>query len=372
MNRALLLLPCAFILVACGPSSAPPPPPAPFTVTVAAPTKKMITEWDEFSGRLEAKETVDIRARVGGYLADIHFEDGKAVAKDELLFTIDKRPYVAEAEKAQADLERSESQEKLAASEFERSKELLTTRAVSKQDFDAKSQAQAEAQAAVRSARAALSLAKLNLEFTEIRSPIAGKIGRALVTRGNLVTGGITASASTLLANVVSNDPIYCYIDVDERAVLRYRKLREEGKRASALDGPIDCEMALSDEVGFPHKGKIDFVDNKLDSNTGTIRCRGVFKNEGRPLSPGFFARVRIPGTAPYEALLIPDSAIGTDLSQKFVFIVGPDNVAQMRPVILGPLMDGLRVVREGLKDGERLVVNGQARIRQGSKVTVE
>ena len=367
-----LLIPACLLLASCGPNTPPSAAPGPVTVTVAKPTQTTITEWDEFSGRLGAKESVEIRARVAGYLEDIHFEEGKAVAKDALLFTIDKRPYIAEAEKAQADFERTESQEKLAASEFERSKELLSTRAVSQQDFDAKSQALAQAQAAVRSAKAALATAKLNLEFTEIKSPIAGTIGRALVTRGNLVTGGLTAATSTLLATVVSTDPIYCYMDVDEQAVLRYRKLRQEGKRVSALDEPIACEMALTDETGFPHKGQIDFVDNKLDPNTGTIRCRGVFKNEGRPLSPGFFARIRIPGTAPYAALLIPDSAIGTDLSQKFVFIAKDDGTAEFRPVILGPLMDGLRVIREGLKADDQVVVNGQARVRAGAKIKVE
>lgn len=374
MNRTFLLplIGILGLLGGCGPAEAPKVAPGPSAVTVALPTKKQVVEWDEYSGRLEARETVDIRARVAGYLDQIHFQEGKDVAAGDLLFTIDKRPYEAELEKAQADYDRSVSRQKLSTSEFERSKDLLSTRAVSQQDYDAKLQAQAEASAAMRSAEAAVNVAKLNLEFTEIRSPISGKIGRALVTKGNLVVGGSTATSATMLANVVSTDPIYCYIDVDEQASLRYRKLRQDGQRSSALDGRVPCEMALGDETGFPHKGEIDFVDNKLDPGTGTIRCRGVFKSEGRPLSPGYFARVRIPGRTAYEGLLIPDSAISTDLSQKFVFLAGADDVAEFRPVILGPLMDGLRVIREGLKAEDRVIVNGQARIRAGAKIKVQ
>lgn len=368
MSRPLIF--ASLLLASCGPqSSAPPTATPPAVVTVASPTKQTITEWDEFSGRLEAKESVEIRARVSGYLEQIHFTEGKEVKEGDLLFTIDKRPYQGELDKALADAERAASRAKLAASELERAQELLATKAVSQQDFDAKSSTNVEAQAAVRSAQAAVAIAKLNVEFTEIRSPISGKIGRALVTKGNLISGGANASASTMLASIVSIDPIYCYIDVDEQASLRYRKLRQEGKRTSALDTAIPCEMALTDESGWPHRGEVDFVDNKLDPNTGTIRCRGVFKNEGRPLSPGFFARVRIPGSAPYEALLVPESAIGTDLSQKFVFVVSATGTAEVRPLVLGGLFNGQRVVKEGLKPEDKVVINGQARIRGGAKL---
>ncbi len=360
---ALLLLP------SCSPPPATLPVAGPAAVTVAKPEKETITEWDEFSGRLEAKESVEIRARVSGYLEQIHFTEGRAVKAGELLCTIDRRSYQAELNKAEAEAERAASRAKLAASEMDRAEELLGKQAVSQQDFDAKASANVEAQASIRAAQAAVEIAQLNLEFTEIRSPIAGKIGRALVTKGNLISGGANASASTLLATIVSVDPIYCYIDVDEQASLRYRKLRQEGKRTSALDTTIPCEMALTDETGWPHQGEIDFVDNKLDPSTGTIRCRGVFKNEGRPLSPGFFARVRIPGSAPYEALLVPDSAIGTDLSQKFIFVVSPTNTAEIRPVVLGGLFNGYRVVREGLKPEDSVIINGQARIRSGAKL---
>ncbi len=360
------------LLVSCGPQSAAPPPAnAPVTVTVAVPKRETVTQWDEFSGRVEAKESVEIRARVSGYLEQTHFTEGKEVKEGDLLFPIDKRPYQAELDKAQADAERAASRAKLAVSELERAQELLATRAVSQQDFEVKSAGNAEAQAAVRSAQAAVAIAKLNLEFTEIRSPITGKVGRMLITKGNLISGGVGSGNASMLASIVSTDPFYCYIDVDEQSVLRYRKLREEGKRTSALDTTIPCEMELSDETDWPHHGVIDFVDNKLDPNTGTIRCRGVFKSEGRPLSPGFFARVRIPGSAPFEGLLIPDSAISTDLTQKFVYLVSATGTAEVRPVVLGGLSNGWRIIREGLQPTDKIVVNGQARIRAGTKLIV-
>ena len=361
----------ALLLASCSPPAAAPLA-APPLVTVAKPTKQIITEWDEYSGRLEAKEMVDIRARVAGYLEGIHFEEGRDVQEGALLFTIDKRPYQAEFEHAQADCERLQSRAKLAASEFERARDLLASRAVSQQDFDTKVQAQAEAQAAIRAAQAALDTARLNLDFTEIHAPISGRIGNTMVTKGNLVVGGLTATSATLLANIVSVDPIYCYLEVDEQAALRYRHQRQEGTRTSALDVRIPCEMALSDEEGFPRKGEIDFVDNKLDPGTGTIRARGVFKNDGRLLSPGFFARVRIPGNAPYEALLVPESAIGTDLAQKYVFVAKADGTAEVRPVVPGVLQDGLRVIRAGLQPEDQVIVNGQARVRDKMKITLQ
>ncbi len=367
MLRCSLL--ALLLLASCGPPQSPPPPHLPVAVTVARPQTQTVTEWDEFSGRLEAKESVEIRARVSGYLEQLHFTEGKEVHAGDLLCSIDARPYQAELAKATADAERAVSRAQLTTSEWERAKDLLAARAVSQQDFEAKSAAQAEAAAAVRSAAAAVDSAKLNLEFTEIRSPITGKIGRALVTKGNLISGGSNTSNSTMLASVVSVEPIYCYIDIDEQAALRYRKLRQEGKRVSALDTAIPCEMGLTDETGWPHVGELDFVDNKLDPNTGTIRCRGVFKNEGRPLSPGFFARVRIPGSTPYPALLLPDSAINTDLTQKYVFVVDPAHRATVRPVGLGGLSNGLRVILTGVQADDQIIINGQARIRAGDLV---
>src|SRR6185295_3297065 len=218
-------------------------------------------------------------------------------------------------------------------------------------------------------AKAALDSAKLNLEFTEIRSPIDGRIGRALVTAGNLVSGGASGAGATLLTTVVSLDPLYLYGDADERAVLKYIRLSREGKRESARDKEIPAEMGLTDEVGFPHKGHMDFVDNRVDPNTGTLRARGVFTNADHGLSPGFFGRIRIPGSGKYNALLIPDRALGSDQAQKFVYVVNAEKKVEFRPVIIGPMVDGLRVVKKGLKPGEQIVIEGLMRVRPGIAV---
>jgi RND family efflux transporter MFP subunit len=216
------------------------------------------------------------------------------------------------------------------------------------------------------SAKATEDSARHNLEFTEIRSPIDGRTSRAVVTAGNLISGGVSGAGATLLTTVVSQDPLYCYADVDERSILKYLQLRREGKRESALDKPIPTEMALADEVGFPHKGVTDFVDNKVDPTTGTLHFRGVFPNPERALGPGFFARMRIPGSGKYPALLIPDRALGSDQSQKFVYVVNAEKKVEFRPVKIGPMIDGLRVVKEGLKPDEQIIIEGLLRVRPG------
>jgi RND family efflux transporter MFP subunit len=320
-------------------------------------------EWDEYIGRLESPETVEIRARVSGYLDKVHFKEGKEVKKGDVLFTIDPRPYQAEYDRAEAEHQRAESQADLAKSDAERAKNLIATKAISQEDFDTKTKTYTSALAAVKAAHAALDSAKLNLEFTEVRSPIHGRTSRAVVTEGNLISGG---AGATLLTTVVSQDPLYCYVDVDERSILKYLQLRREGKRESALDKPIPVEMALADEVSYPHKGFTDFVDNKIDPTTGTLHCRGVFPNPERALGPGFFARMRIPGSGKYPALLIPDRALGSDQSQKFVYVVNAEKKVEFRPVKLGPMIDGLRVVKEGLKPGEQIIVEGLLRVRPG------
>jgi len=218
----------------------------------------------------------------------------------------------------------------------------------------------------VKSAKAALDSARLNLEFTEIHAPIPGRIGRALVTEGNLVSGGLGGAGSTLLTTVVSQDPLYCYVDVDERSILKYLKLRREGRRVSALDAEIPVEVALGDEEGFPRKGHVNFVDNKVDPTTGTVRRRGVIANPDHTLGPGFFARLRVPGSGKYQALLLPDRAFASDQSQKFVYVVNAGKKVEFRPVKLGPIIDGLRVVAAGLKDGEQVIVEGLLRVRPG------
>src|SRR5882724_2982346 len=363
--RAVGLITMALQIAGCG-KHAPQATAPPQTVSVIQPVARDIVEWDEYIGRLESPETVDIRARVSGYLDKVHFKEGKEVKKGDLLFTIDRRPYQAEYDRAEADHERAESQADLAKDDAERAKRLIATKAISEEDFDTKTKTYNSALAAVRSSKAAFDSAKLNLEFTEIRAPIQGRISRALVTEGHLVSGGLSGAGATLLTTVVSLDPLYCYGDADERAILKYIRLSKEGKRISARDEQIPAEMALADEVGFPHKGYMDFVDNRIDPNTGTMHARGVFSNVDHSLSPGFFARIRIPGSGKYPALLVPDRTLGSDQSQKFVYVVNAEKKVEFRPVKIGSLVDGLRVVKEGLKPGEQIIVEGLMRVRPG------
>src|SRR6266404_5683369 len=368
MNARLLamaVLSMDLIVTGCGKHAANTAP-APPVVSVVQPIAREVIEWDEYIGRLESPESVDVRARVSGYLDKVHFKEGKEVKKGDLLFTIDRRPYQAEYDRAEADHERAESQADLAKNDAERAKRLIATKAISEEDFDTKAKTYNSALAAVKSSKAAFDSAKLNLEFTEIRAPINGRISRALVTEGNLVSGGVTGAGATLLTTLVSLDPLYCYGDADERAILKYIRLSKEGKRISARDERIPAEMALADEVSFPHKGYMDFVDNRVDPNTGTMRARGVFSNEDHSLSPGFFARMRIPGSGKYPALLVPDRALGSDQSQKFVYVINAEKKVEFRPVKIGPMIDGLRVVKEGLKPGEQIILEGLLRVRPG------
>lgn len=355
----------ASFLVGCGrhaPEATPPPP----VVSVVVPEARDVVEWDEYIGRLESPETVEVRARVSGYLDKVHFKEGKEVSKGDLLFTIDPRPYQAEFDRAEAEHQRAQTQVALAKNDAERAGRLIATRAISEEDFDTRTKTHDAAMASLKSAKAAMDAARLNLEFTEIRSPIAGRTSRALITEGNLVSGGTAGAGATLLTTVVSLDPLYLYGDADERSILKYLDLRRQGTRTSARDAQIPAEMALANETGFPHKGHMDFVDNHVDPNTGTLRARGVFSNADHSLSPGFFGRIRIPGSGKYPALLIPDRAVGSDQSVKFVYVVNAENKVEFRPVKLGPMIDGLRVVKDGLKAGEQVVVEGLLRVRPG------
>jgi len=343
-------------------SQTPPPP----VVSVVQPVARDVIEWDDYIGRLESPETVEVKARVSGYLNKVHFKEGKEVKKGDLLFTIDPRPYKAEFDHADAEYQRAISQTELAKNDFERAKRLIATKAISEEDYDTKSKTYTAAQAAVMSAKAATDSARLNLEFTEVRAAIDGRISRALVTEGNLISGGVSGAGASLLTTLVSLDPLYCYGDADERAILKYIRLSKEGKRESARDKEIPAEMQLADETGFPHKGYMDFVDNRVDPNTGTLRARGVFPNADHSLAPGFFARLRIPGSGKYPALLIPDRAVGSDQSQKFVYVVNAEKKVEFRPVKTGPLIDGLRIVSDGLKAGEQVIVEGLMSVRPG------
>jgi len=352
-------------LTGCGKRAQPAAPPPP-TVSVIQPVAREVVEWDEYIGRLESPETVEVRARVSGYLDKVHFKEGKEVKKGDLLFTIDPRPYQAEFDHANAEYERAVSQTDLAKNDFERAKRLIATKAISEEDYDTKSKTYTAAQAAVRSAKATLDSAKLNLEFTQIHAPIDGRISRAVVTEGNLISSGVAGSGATLLTTIVSLNPLYLYGDADERSVLKYLHLRREGTRVSARDELIPAEMGLADEAGFPRKGYMDFVDNRIDPGTGTMRARGVFSNADHSLSPGFFGRIRIPGSGKYPALLIPDRALGSDQAQKFVYVVNAEKKVEFRPLKIGPMIDGLRVVKEGLKPGEQIVIEGLMRVRPG------
>jgi RND family efflux transporter MFP subunit len=344
-------------------SPATPPPPA---VTVAVVPARDVTDWDEFTGRLEAVNAVEIRPRVSGYITRVAFAEGKEVRKGEVLFEIDPRPYQADLERAEAELAQARSGAALAARDVERAQKLVDVQAISREEFDSRTSAETQGGAAVRGAEAAVETARLNLEWTRVRSPIAGRVSRAEVTPGNLVQAG--PPTATLLTTVVSLDPIYAYFDADEQAYLKYSGLARDGSRPESGRTPI--YMGLANEDGkFPHKGYVDFLDNQLDPATGTIRARAVFSNKDRLFTPGLFARIKLEGSGKYRAALVPDRAIGTDQDKKFVLALKPDSTVDYRAVQPGPLVDGLRVVTSGLKGGERIVVNGLQRVRPGMKV---
>jgi len=344
-------------------------PPAP-QVSVAAALERDVTEWDEFTGRLEAVESVEVRPRVTGYIESVNFSEGSQVRKGDLLFVIDPRPYRAELSRAEAELARAVARAELAASDAARSEKLVDIKAVSREEYDARINASREAKADVAAARAAVDAAKLNLEFTRITSPIDGRVSKAVVTAGNLVTGG--SNAATLLTTVVSLDPMYVSFEGDEQIYLKYNELSRRGERASSRDARNPVLMGLANEDGYPHHGAMVFVDNQVDPRTGTIRARAAFENKDGYLTPGLFARVKLLGHNSYHAVLVDDRAIGTDQSQKFVYVVDADNKIAYRPVKVGRLTDGLRIVQQGLQPGETVVVNGMQRIRPGVVVAPE
>lgn len=343
-------------------------PPAP--VTVAKPIVKKLTEWDEFTGRLAPVASVEVRARVSGYIESTHFVEGTEVKEGDLLFVIDPRRYEAEFARANADLARAKAGLELATAEAGRAAKLVESRSISAEEADVKVKTRVQANASLESAQASLDMAKLELDFTRVTAPIAGRIGRKQVTEGNLITGG--PQDATVLTTIVALDPIYCYFDVDERSALKYRELVRTGKRPSALFTKIPAQMGLANEEGFPHEGVIDFVDNEISTTTGSIRARGVFNNKDRLMAPGFFARVRFEGSGEYEAMLVRDVAIGSDQGRPFVFVVGADGKANQRNVETGPLEGGLRIVRSGLTPEDRVVINGLMSIRQGVSVQAE
>jgi multidrug efflux system membrane fusion protein len=342
---------------------------APLPVNVVTVVEKEVNEWDEFTGRLEAVESVEIRPRVSGYITEIHFEAGAIIKKGDLLYVIDPRPYQADFDRAAAEVERMDAQLKLAQIELNRAKELRDKTTISASEFDQKAATYQGSAAAKSSAEAAKNSAALNLEFTQIKSPIDGRVSDARITLCNIFQPG--AGPDSVLTTVVSVDPIYAKVDADENAVLKYVKLSEEGKRVSARTEKIPAWVELGNETGFPHKGYIDFVDNRLDPGTGTIRARIVLKNwNPNFITPGFFTRVRIAGATPYRAALVEDKVISSQQGLKFAFVVKPDNTVERRTLETGPLFEGKRIVKRGLKEGEKVVSTRLQLLQAGMSVT--
>ena len=350
-----------------GPPPAPPPP----KVKVTQPVVRDTMEWDEFTARLDAVDSVEVRPRVSGYLQAVHFQDGALVKKGELLFTIDPRPYDAVLRRALAELALATSRLALAQKNAARAADLLKSHAISQEEADIRDSNRRQAEASVEEAQAAVEAARLDVEFTRVAAPVAGRIGRKLVTEGNLISGG-AGTQSTLLTTIVSLDPIYAYFEADEGSVLKYNRLARTGQRPSSREHKNPVHVGLADEEGFPHDGVMDFVDNQIDRGTGTVVARAVLPNPDLSLLPGLFARLQLPGSGTYRAILIPDEAVGSDQSQKFVYVIDAESKAQYRTVKLGPLIDGLRVVREGLGPDDRVVVGGLQRVRPGLVVDAQ
>jgi membrane fusion protein, multidrug efflux system len=350
----------------CSRPTAPTTPPP--KVDVVQPLAREVTDWDEYTARLDAVESVEVRPRVSGYLQSIYFRDGAMVNKGDCMFLIDPRPYDAALRHAEADLALAQSRLVLAQKNLARGVGLIRDRAISREEEDIRESNVRQAEASVQEAQAAVDAAKLDVEFTRITAPISGRTSRKLVTEGNLINGGI-GTQGTLLTTIVSLDPIYAYFEADERSFLKYVHLARNGQRPSSREYRHPVWIGLADEDGFPRQGTMDFVDNQLDRGTGTMVGRAVFPNPDLTLSPGLFARLRFPGSGQYQAVLLPDEAVLSDQAQKFVYVVDAENKALYRPVNIGPLMDGLRVIREGLTSDDWVIVHGTQRARPSLKV---
>jgi len=357
----LTILSAAMLATACArtdaqPANTPPPP----SVTVAPVLARDITEWDEFTGRLEAVQSVAVRPRVSGYVSGVRFDEGAMVHRGDLLFEIDARPFQTEVDRLRAELGRAKATVERATNELQRADNLAADNAMSPEERGRRVAFARESEAQVAAVAAALRAAELNLEFTRVTSPIDGRVSRAIVTEGNLVSSG--PGEATLMTTVVSVNPIYATFEADEQTFLKYGDVaRREG---------LPIRMALANDNDFPREGKMDFLDNQINPATGTIRGRAVFTNNDRALTPGLFVRLRLPGNGKFRGLLIQDRAVGTDLDKRFVYVVESGKVAY-REVELGPIVDGLRVVRSGLEEGDVVIINGLQRVRPGAPVTV-
>lgn len=351
----------AAVLTACSGSHAeeagmPPPP----SVSAAPVLVKQVSQWDDFSGRVEAVESVELRPRVSGYIDKVNYVEGQEVKKGDVLFTIDARSYRAELDRATAELNRARTQAQVSRSEADRARRLSDQQAISTETWEQRRAVSEQAQAQVQAAQAAVDAARLNMEFTQVRAPINGRAGRAMVTAGNLVTAGDSASVLTTL---VSLDKVHVYFDADEGTFLRYAQMARKGERPSERDSELPVKVGLSGEEGYPHEGKVDFLDNQVTRSTGTIRVRALLDNADRAFTPGLFARVQLLGSGQFQAMLIDDKAVLTDQDRKYVYVVDKDGKAQRRDIELGRNADGLRIVRKGLAAGDRVVVDGVQKI---------
>ncbi len=337
-------------------------------VTVAAPVQKTVSEWDEFTARVDAVESVEIRPRITGHLLEVKFQAGQLVKKGDVLFVIDPRWNQAEYQRAQANVAQARAKAEIAEREARRGEDLAKTKAISTEEADTRRSAFASAQAALLSAEASRDTTKLDLDYTQVRSPIDGRVSRPILTAGNYVSG--VAGFTTLLTTVVSVDSVYLYASVDEARFLKYQRLVRERKLADPATGKVPAELQIDGESGHAHRGFIESFDNRLDAATGSIVVRALFPNPDGVLVPGLFARVRIPAAAPYEALLVDEKVIGTDQSDRYVMTVGANNIAEYKKVTLGPMFEGLRVITSGLAATDQVITTGLQMVRPGAPVS--